>query len=142
MICAEDIIKEKGHILISIDGDATVRSALEIMVKDKIGAILVCEQGRYVGIWTERDLMRNVLSHRFDPRTAKIRDYMITGLHYAPHTASVELLMDIFVGLNIRHLLIEKKGRYIGLLSPEDVIMRYLRDCRKSRVAPAHPLDR
>jgi CBS domain-containing protein len=132
MTCAEDIIREKGHRLISVDGEATIRSALEIMIKDHIGAILVCDKNRYVGIWTERDLMRDVLRHRFDPNKAKIRNYMITGLHYAPHTASLEQLMDIFVGLDIRHVLIEKKGRYIGLLSPEDVIMRYLADLRKT----------
>ncbi len=122
MKTAEDILKEKGDEIICVTGDVTIFHALKTMTERNIGAILVERGDKVVGIWTERDLMRNVLTDGFDPKTARIGDYMITDLRFAGAKDSVYMLMDKFLGLRIRHLLIEKEGKYIGLLTPGDAI--------------------
>ena len=122
MLTAEDIVNEKGNDLITIGADATVHMALLTMVNSNVGAILVEKDGEIVGIWTERDLMRDTVKAGFDPAASRIGDYMISPLISAPHTDSVFNLMDKFLGLRISHLLIERDGDYIGMLSVGDVM--------------------
>jgi CBS domain-containing protein len=126
MKTAEDILKEKGNELIFVDGQSTIADALKIMLENKIGAILIKQEGEIIGIWTERDLMRNTLANGFNPKTAILKDYMTTGLKSAPATDSVYMLMDKFLGLRLRHLLITKDGKYIGMLSTGDVMKETL----------------
>ena len=122
MKTAEDIIKEKARDIISVPQNTIIANALKLMNEKNIGAILVTDGENYVGIWTERDLLRNTISEGFDPKKAVIKDYMSTGLQSAPHTATIYQLKDKFLGKRLRHLLVEKEGKFIGLLSTGDVI--------------------
>jgi CBS domain-containing protein len=122
MKTAEQMINEKGNHLISVSPNTSIYDALRLMIEKQIGAILVKKGDEIVGIWTERDLMRNTVTAGFDARKAKIADYMTTGLKSAPASDTVYMLKDKFLGLKLRHLLIEKEGKYIGLLSIGDVI--------------------
>jgi len=72
--------------------------------------------------------MRNMKIEGFDPEKALIRDYMTKNLISAPVTDTVYNLMDKFLGKRLRHLLIEKDGHYIGILSIGDVIKVTLRE--------------
>ena len=131
MKTAEDILKEKGSEMIWVTEDTTISEALKKMVGNKIGAILVKKDDRFVGIWTERNLMRNTLLEDFDPNTAKVKDYMSANLRSAPAGDSLYMLMDKFLGMRLRHLLIEKNNKYIGLLSSGDVIKADLNEKSK-----------
>ena len=122
MKTAEDMIRDKGGDLLCIAEGATVIEALKKMNAGKVGAILVTRDGQAVGIWTERDLMRNTLDEAFDPRTTPIADVMTKRLIFAPHTDTVYNLMDKFLGLRVRHLLIEKESETIGMVSSGDVM--------------------
>jgi signal-transduction protein with cAMP-binding, CBS, and nucleotidyltransferase domain len=121
MRTAEQILEEKGGEMIWVAADSTVEEALKIMVEKNIGAILVKEGEEIVGIWTEHELLSDILTEGFDPKTARIRDFMTTDLQSAPHNATVYQLMDKFLGMRLRHLLIIKEGKYIGLISSGDV---------------------
>ena len=92
------------------------------MNERRVGAILVTRNKQVVGIWTERDLMRNAIDESFDLKNALIDDFMTSNLVSAPHTDTVYNLMDKFLGRRIRHLLIEENGEYIGMLSGGDVM--------------------
>jgi CBS domain-containing protein len=132
---AEDILNEKGSDIIYADEGITILEALKIMTEKSIGGILVKRDDKIVGIWTERDLMRNTLVEGFDPKTARLGDYMVTDLRFASAKDSVYLLMDKFLGLRIRHLLIEKDGKFIGVLSPGDAIKTILHEKTKELMA-------
>ena len=69
MYTAEDIINEKGIDIIYTDPESTVADALKIMLENKIGAIVIKNNDEIVGIWTERDLMRNVVTEGFFSKT-------------------------------------------------------------------------
>ena len=84
--------------------------------------MLVTQNEQIKGIWTERDFLRNTLEPGFDPKTARIGDYMETDLKSAAHDAPVIKLQEKFLGLYIRHILVKKKKKYIGMLSIGDVI--------------------
>ena len=128
MNTAEGMVRDKGGDIISVAAITTISTALQVMVKNKVGAILIKEDDQIVGIWTERDLMRNTLIQGFDPASARIGHYMVEPIRSAPHTDTVYNLMDKFLGLRLRHLPIEKNGRYVGLLSVGDVMKASLRE--------------
>ena len=122
MNTAEDIVNDKNQQILTVSFDDTVQKACEFMVKNKIGAVLVEKDEEYVGVWTERDLLHNVALPEFDPDTALIGDYMTTPIHTTPHDTPILKINEMFLGLFIRHILIEKNGDHIGLLSIGDVL--------------------
>ena len=131
MLTAEEMVLEKGGEVISVGKDTTVYDALRKMLEKKIGAILVKEGEAFIGIWTERDLMRNILTEGFNHRVSKVGDCMTEGVKTAPHTDNTYQLVDKFLGLRIRHLIIEKAGKHIGLLSVGDVVKSRLNEKMK-----------
>ena len=92
------------------------------MNRKKVGAILVTRDEIIIGIWTERDLMQDIIQEGLDLKITLIEEYMTTRLISAPHTDTVFNLMDKFLGLRVRHLLIEEDGNIIGLVSGGDVM--------------------
>ena len=122
MKTANDMIQEKGSDILCVPVGTLIMDALIKMNKRKVGAILVTRDDKPAGIWTERDLMRNMIEAGFDPKTASIEDYMTKDLIFAPHTDTVYNLMDKFLGLRVRHLLIEKDGETVGMVSSGDVM--------------------
>jgi signal-transduction protein with cAMP-binding, CBS, and nucleotidyltransferase domain len=128
MKSAEEILYEKGTRIISVNSDSSVDSAIRTMLENKIGSIVIKDGDDVVGIWTERDLLRNVSIEKIDPHKSKIKDYMTKEIISAPHDDTVYNLMDKFLGKRLRHLLIEKNGKYLGLLSVGDVIKATLQE--------------
>ncbi len=122
MNTAEDIVIDKNMQILSIAHDATVLSACRLMVAHKIGAVVVEKNKEFVGIWTERDLLRIIAQEGFDPQTATVGDYMSSPIHTAPHNTNIHKLEEMFLGLFVRHLVIEKEGHYIGFISIGDVL--------------------
>ena len=119
---AEDVLNEKGGDLVTVPPETTIREAARRMKERKIGAVLVRKEGKIVGIWTERDLLYDLADEGFDPTTAVIGDYMTTELVSCPYNTHIYALADKILGLRLRHLLIERDGEYIGLLSSGDIL--------------------
>jgi signal-transduction protein with cAMP-binding, CBS, and nucleotidyltransferase domain len=122
MKTAKEMLEEKNRNIISVSSDTVLFDAMKKMNQHRVGAVLVKKGDDIIGIWTERDLMRNTVQDGFDPKTLCIEDVMTADLISAPHTDTVYNLMDKFLGLRIRHLLIEEDGKFIGLVSVGDVI--------------------
>jgi signal-transduction protein with cAMP-binding, CBS, and nucleotidyltransferase domain len=122
METAKNMVADKGREMMTVPVGTTLFATLEKMKQEKVGAILVTRDQRIIGIWTERDLMQDVTQEGFDLNSALIEDYMTTDLKSAPHTDTVFNLMDKFLGLRLRHLLIEEDGNIIGLVSSGDVM--------------------
>lgn len=121
MKTAYDMLQNKKREMVRVSPDQTIKQVVGVMMANKIGAILIEEEGRIVGIWTERDLLRGVSEPGFDPATTRVGDVMTVNLHSASHDTPISKLQDMFLGLFIRHILIEKDNAYIGLLSIGDV---------------------
>jgi signal-transduction protein with cAMP-binding, CBS, and nucleotidyltransferase domain len=122
MKTAGDILNDKKRDMVTVRPDQTIREALERMQVNRIGAILVKREEKIVGIWTERDLARDILKREFDINTAAIGDHMTTRLYTAPVDTPILKLQEMFLGLFIRHLLITQGRKTLGLLSIGDVM--------------------
>ncbi len=124
MKTAEDILRTKTKPLkISIAPERTLAEAVTMMNRAGVGAILVeKEPDQIVGIWTERDLLRSAAEPGFDIQTASVGDHMHSRLFNAAHDTPLIKLEEMFLGLFIRHIVILKEGRFLGLLSIGDVL--------------------
>jgi signal-transduction protein with cAMP-binding, CBS, and nucleotidyltransferase domain len=121
-ITAEDILKDIGQEPLCVQPETTVYDAVKLMLARESHAVLIQKDGTYVGIWTERDLMKNTVLDGYDPKTTKVGDHMSFPIKTAPHTDNIFQLIDKLLGFKTRHLLIAKEGKYIGLLYARDVI--------------------
>ena len=128
MRTAEELLVAKGNKLLSVTPDATIYDALMVMNRHGIGSIVINEGDKIVGIWTERDLISDVMQEGFDPKKAIILDHMTRELKYAEHDETVYQLQDKFLGIRLRHLLIRKNGQFIGILSEGDVMRALLNE--------------
>ncbi len=122
MKTAGDILNDKKRDMVTIRPDQTIREALERMQVNRIGAILVKRGEKIVGIWSERDLARDILKQGFDIDTALVENYMSTRLYTAPDDTPILKLQEMFLGLFIRHILIIHRRKTVGLLSIGDVM--------------------
>ena len=122
MKTAEDIIAEKGNETVCVSKDQTLFEAIQLMNEKQIGAILVKESDNLVGIWTERDYLRNSSDPDFKPQAVKVGDFMSSPLHFASHDANLTQLEEMFLGLYVRHLPVQKDGSFIGMVSIGDVL--------------------
>lgn len=126
MKTAEDIIKEKNHKMVYVPENTVIKDVISQMVQNKIGAMLVKKNDQFIGIWTERDLLRNCLEPKFDPENSTVGEYMDTKIVSAPADTTIEKLQDMFLGLFIRHILIIRGLSYLGLLSIGDILRAVL----------------
>ena len=122
MKTAGDILNDKKRDMVTIRPDQTIREALERMQVNRIGAILVKRGEKIVGIWSERDLARDILKQGFDIDTALVENYMSTRLYTAPDDTPILKLQEMFLGLFIRHILVTHRRKTVGLLSIGDVM--------------------
>lgn len=122
MRTAGDILNDKKRDMVAVRPEQTLREALERMQANRIGAILVKRADKIVGIWTERDLARDVLKPGFDIDAARVEDHMTTQLFTAPDDTPLLKLQEMFLGLFIRHILITRRRKAVGLLSMGDVL--------------------
>ncbi len=128
MKTAEEILTSRERKLTTLPPEATLYQAIKTLVNNRVGSILVEENGELVGIWTERDFIRNSLDKKLNIHEAQLKDFMHQNLHFANHNETVFQLMDKFLGLRIRQILIKKDDKYIGILSSGDVIRENLKN--------------
>lgn len=125
---ALDILQEKGGQMLTVSSNTTVHEAVKVMAEKRVGAMLVKDDDKIVGIWTERDLMYRVLEIGFNPQTEPLSHSMTRNLISAHASENTFQLYDKFLGRRIRHLLIEDGGDYIGLVSSGDVMRAALQE--------------
>ena len=118
-----DILDAKGRDVLSVDGTATVLEAIATMVDGNVGALLVYEGTRLVGIVTERDYLRRVTLQGRDERTTPVREIMSPELVYVGPDASIDECMAVMTERRIRHLPVLTDDReVVGVVSIGDVV--------------------
>lgn len=119
---AVDILADKHPDIVSVTAKASIQEAIETMVQQKVGSVLVKDGDEYVGIWTERDLLRDMMQPGFNPVLAQVGDHMTRDIPWADHTLNPYELMDRFLGMRLRHLIIKRDSEVVGVLSMGDVV--------------------
>ena len=107
--------------LLVVTPDHTLGEAAEKMSNRGVGAALVLDAGRLLGILTERDLLRAVAS-RVDAGKARVREWMTEDPVTAPQTMAIGRAARIMVTRGFRHLPILDGERTIGIVSLRDIV--------------------
>ena len=122
MRLVQDILNDKGHDIFSVDPDATIFSAIETMADRRIGALLVMQGGKPLGIVTERDYARKVALEGRSSRDSKVRDIMSTRVLCVSPDRTVEDCMALMTDKRARHLPVVDHKEVIGLISIGDLV--------------------
>ncbi len=108
--------------LVTCSPSATVHDVAAKMKKNKVGSILVVEDGgKLKGIVTDRDICLNVAADSKDPQTTYVNDVMTANPVTIDFDVDVESALKIMSKENIRRLPVTQEGRLVGLLSSADV---------------------
>ena len=118
------LLERKGSDVFSLPPDVTVAEAAKEMDRHRVGAILVIEDGRIVGIFTERDVLSRVVATGIDPKTTPIEFVMTRDPITVASSTTVEEVMALFTNKRFRHLPVVDDGRLVGLVSIGDVLRR------------------
>ena len=118
------LLEHKGPTVFSVPPDVTVAAAAKEMDLHKVGAILVMENGRIVGILTERDVLTRVVVAGLDPKDTPVKQIMTPDPITVPSTTTVEQVMELFTNKRFRHLPVVDNGRLAGLISIGDILRR------------------
>jgi CBS domain-containing protein len=117
------LLDTKGKNIVSIDADSSVEDAIRSMHARKISALMVNDQGKTVGIFTERDVVRSyIASDGKGFKDMKVRDHMVCNLIIAVPEDELNDISAIMVEKNIRHLPVFENNRVVGMLSVRDIV--------------------
>jgi len=117
-----DILAKKGSNVISVSPEAKIISALQIMQEKNIGSVVVIQEGKYMGILTERDYARKVILLDKNSSETSVAEIMTTDLPLIDRTTSLESCMVIMSEKNIRYLPVVEEGELMGIISINDLI--------------------
>jgi CBS domain-containing protein len=118
------LLERKGSEVFSLPPDITVAEAAKEMDRHRVGAILVIEDGKIAGIFTERDVLSRVVAAGLDPATTPMERVMTRDPITVASTTTIEDVMALFTAKRFRHLPIVDDGRLVGLISIGDILRR------------------
>jgi CBS domain-containing protein len=122
MATVRDLLALKGPKLVTVGPDATVLSAAIVMNEHRIGAVVVRDGERVVGMFTERDVLQRIVGQRLDPAVTLVRDVMTTEVACCTLDTSAEEARYAFKTRHIRHLpVVDGERRLLGLISIGDL---------------------
>jgi CBS domain-containing protein len=128
MILVSMILKEKGSEVISVTKDSTVIEALQLMAGRNIGAVLVMENSKPLGIFSERDFARHVARDQNLMLKMPVETCMTRDLYYVTPSSTVDECMALMTQKHIRHFPVLEGNDLVGLISIGDVVKNMIED--------------
>lgn len=111
-----------GREVYTVQASQSVYEVAQFMAKKNIGAVAVLDGDRVAGIFSERDLMKRVVSPELQPRQTLVRDVMTRNLVTASPEESYETCLARMQNHSIRHLVIASGDRIVGVISLRDLM--------------------
>jgi CBS domain-containing protein len=122
MITVYRLLETKGHDIWSISPDALVFEALRLMAEKNVGALLVTEDERVVGIISERDYARKIILKGKRSANTLVREIMTHRVISVTADQSIEYCMELMTEKRIRHLPVFTGEQLLGIISIGDVV--------------------
>jgi CBS domain-containing protein len=118
-----EILAEKGDVVLRIDADSSVLDAVRRMVDFNVGSLLVTDDGRDIGIVTERDYLRRVTLEGRDERQTPVRKIISSPLVVVTPQTTVAECMALMTDRRIRHVpVVGDNDEIVGLVSIGDLV--------------------
>ena len=126
MTTVAHLLSAKGGDTWSVPSDASVYRAIELMAEKQIGALLVVDAGRVVGIVSERDYARKVILQGKLTETTLVREIMTDKVLFVRPEQTIEDCMALMTTRRIRHLPVMRDDLLLGMISIGDVVKALL----------------
>lgn len=122
------ILEHKGSQIWNISPDATVYDALKIMANKDIGALLVMDAWKLLGIFSERDYARKLVLKGKSSKESKVQDFMTkVRVTVNPDTDIVQC-MALMTEQKVRHLPVMSDNEVVGVISIGDVVNSIIKE--------------
>jgi len=123
-----DILEEKKQEVFSVTPDTMVFDAIKLMVEKNIGAVLVVNENRLEGIFTERDYMKKIILKGIASKETPVKDVMTKKMAYISPDTSLEEGLAIMNEKKCRHLPVFENKELLGVISIGDLGRRIIID--------------
>ena len=117
----QTILSNEAGVTHSVEAGALVVECVRKMTDNKIGALMVMDGGKLVGIFTERDALSRVLAAGRDPRDTRVFEVMTTNPYCVSPEMTVGAAMELVTKRHVRHLPIVENGKVHAVLSSRDL---------------------
>ncbi len=122
MKTAQDILDVKGDRVATVGKNDSVLQAAEMMNTHRIGAVVVIDGEKVVGIFSERDVLNRVVAEKRDPVITTIGEVMTSPMACCNRATTLSDAKAVMTSKRIRHLPVVEAGRLYGLISSGDVL--------------------
>jgi CBS domain-containing protein len=117
-----ELLDQKGSHVLTIGPSASVLRAAVLMNEHRVGSLVAVEDGRVVGMFTERDVLQRVVGGRRDPETTRVAEVMTTAVVCCSPETTVDEARGVMRDRRVRHLPVaDADGRLLGLISIGDL---------------------
>jgi CBS domain-containing protein len=113
--------------LLSVRPADTALDAARLMTRQRVGAVLVIESGKLLGLFSERDLMARVISAGLSAETTRIEQVMTTNPVVVDSETTAEQCLRLMNQIRCRHLPVMADGKPVGMVSIRDLMLHRLR---------------
>ncbi len=117
-----NILKTKGTNILSVNPNTIVYDAIELMCDRNVSAVLVTENEKLAGIFTERDYARKLILQGKASKETRIREVMTEDLITVTSNTTIDDCMQLMTGKFVRHLPVVEGGKLLGIISIGDVV--------------------
>jgi CBS domain-containing protein len=122
MVTVKDILERKDAGVWTVPAGDKVSDALQIMADKNVGALVVTEEERPVGMISERDYARKVALMGKSSLEVRVKDIMTCQVYGVQGATTAEECMALMTEKRIRHLPVLEAGRLVGLVSIGDIV--------------------
>jgi CBS domain-containing protein len=123
-----EILKKKDGKILSVIPKTTVFEAIRLMAANKSGAVLVMDNDRIVGIFSERDYLNKIILEGRTSKETRIKDVMTLKVAFITPGVSIEEGLAVMTERKCRHLPVLDNKKVVGLVSMEDLVKQIIKD--------------
>ncbi len=122
MKTVREILNRKGNEIFSVSPESSIYDAIKLMADKEVGALLVLEEGKLVGVISERDYARKVALEGKSSKDSSVKEIMSPHVIYVHPERNPEECMALMVAKKVRHLPVVENKNLIGVVSIGDVV--------------------
>jgi CBS domain-containing protein len=123
-----NILQIKGNAVHTVTPGTSVYEALEDLENNNMGSLVVVENGKLIGIFTERDYARKVILKGRSSKDTQVRDIMTERPIFVTPEATIEECMQLMSSKNFRHLPVLENDQLVGVISISDLVKFIIRE--------------
>ncbi len=127
-----DILQKKGSQVFSVTRDTTVLDAIKLLSEKNIGALPVIEEGKLLGIFSERDYARKIILKGKTSNDTPVKEIMTENPYTVEPGQTLEDCMTIMSDRHIRHLPVMQDNAVVGMISVSDVVKAIIQAQRET----------